>query len=68
MADTITLDNEIKLKAETPFIIIQALSEDEQQRLFVMLGVTKKRKATKHKPVFTRADAAEYFHAKHIRK
>lgn len=52
------------LKAETPYNIIQALSESEVVRLYQMLGVqpTLKSKPTqnKKKSIITDAEATEY--------
>lgn len=52
------------LKAETPYNIIQALSESEVARLYQMLGVQSnlksKPKENKKKPLITDAEATEY--------
>jgi folate-dependent tRNA-U54 methylase TrmFO/GidA len=50
------------LKAETPYNIIQALSESEVARLYQMLGVQSnlKSKQDKKKPLITDAEATEY--------
>ena len=52
------------LKAETPYNIIQTLSESEVARLYQMLGVqptlNSKPKQNKKKPLITDAEATEY--------
>lgn len=46
--------------AETAFNVIEALSEEEKKRLFVMLGVHVSPPKPKKKPLITDAQAKEY--------
>ncbi len=47
--------------AETAYNVIEALPEKEYNRLLQMLGLEKKPKKAKRKPVVTDAQAREYF-------
>lgn len=49
------------LKAETAYNVIEALNEKEYTRLLQMMGLDKKAKPLKAKPVYSRAQAREYF-------